>query len=150
MEEKNEEMIQEILSLIRSDISIEDLREQLNDYHDADLAEALEELDKAVRGNVKEVQTSLRDVGKKKPLKAPDRTKNPPENEAEEAPPENADAVAESPLETAEAVAESTPKNTETTEAVEPSAPEAAESAAPTPDSAETAPQENADAPAAV
>ena len=49
MEEKNEEMIQEILSLIRSDISIEDLREQLNDYHDADLAEALEELDKEER-----------------------------------------------------------------------------------------------------
>ena len=49
MEEKNEEMIQEILNLIRSDISIEDLREQLNDYHDADLAEALEQLEKEER-----------------------------------------------------------------------------------------------------
>ena len=49
MEEKNEEMIEEILSLIRSDISIEELRDKLNDYHDADLAEALEELDKEER-----------------------------------------------------------------------------------------------------
>lgn len=49
MDEKDMTVQNEILELIRSDIPIKELREKLNDYHDADLAAALPELTKEER-----------------------------------------------------------------------------------------------------
>ena len=44
IENNAEEYVQELLELIRSDIPVEELREKLEDYHDNDIAGAVEEL----------------------------------------------------------------------------------------------------------
>lgn len=65
--------IEELVSLIRSDVGIEQLNEQLSNYHDNDIAEALDELTEAERRKlyksigierVSEIFTYLDDVGK--------------------------------------------------------------------------------------
>ena len=45
MNEEYEQVHQELLELIRSDLSRSELREKLADYHDADIADVLSELD---------------------------------------------------------------------------------------------------------
>ena len=52
MNEEYEQVHQELLDLIRSDLARSELRERLADYHDADIADVLSELDSEERYRV--------------------------------------------------------------------------------------------------